>query len=259
MAHFPSGTEYETGLILSGGGARGFAHAGVLKALNEFGIYPDIIAGVSAGAIVGALYADGYSPEEIYQIFAGEKSFFNYVKLAVPAKGLFKAVGLKKNLSSHLRAKTFEELTVPLIVAATNLNQGKIKYFSSGEIIKAVLASAAIPVLLDPVEIDGELYVDGGVLDNFPVSPLLDKCNQLIGVYLNPIHPEEEFSNLFKIAERVFRLSVSSNAKIKREMCTIFFEPSELGSFGLLDASSGEKMFNLGYRFAAEKLKNSGR
>ena len=73
---FRSGRNYETGIILSGGGARGFAHAGILKALNEAGIFPDIIAGVSAGAVVGALYADGYSPDEIYEIFAGERSFF---------------------------------------------------------------------------------------------------------------------------------------------------------------------------------------
>jgi NTE family protein len=255
---FRSGRNYETGIILSGGGARGFAHAGILKALNEAGIFPDIIAGVSAGAVVGALYADGYSPDEIYEIFAGERSFFKYVKLTVPAKGLFKTVGLKKNLASHLRAKTFSELRIPLIVAATNLNQGKIEYFSSGEVLPAVMASAAIPVLFEPVEINGNIYVDGGVLDNFPVSPLEGECNRIIGIYLNPIHPENDFHNMIKIAERTFHLSVSSNLYNKMEMCDLVIEPGELGKYGLLDASAGKEMFELGYRAASEKLNSSG-
>ena len=71
------GKKYKAGIILSGGGARGFAHAGILKALNEAGIYPDVISGVSAGAIVGAFYADGYTPDEIYEIFSQDRSFFN--------------------------------------------------------------------------------------------------------------------------------------------------------------------------------------
>jgi NTE family protein len=249
---------YETGLILSGGGARGFAHAGILKALNEAGIYPDIIAGVSAGAIVGALYADGHSPEEIFHIFSGDKHFFKYVKISVPGKGLFKMVGLKQSIDKHLRAKNFEDLQIPLIIAATNLNEGKITYFRKGVILDKILASAAIPVLFEPVEIGGHLYVDGGVLDNFPVEPLSGECGKMIGVYLNPIQPEKEFHNLFKVAERTFRLSVSSNIHKKLELCDLYFEPPELGNFGLLDASSGKEVFELGYRVASEALEKRG-
>ncbi len=250
------GKKFDTGVILSGGGARGFAHAGILKALNESDIYPDVISGVSAGAIVGVLYADGHTPDQIYEIFAGRNSFFRYVKIKVPGKGLFKVVGLRKNLSEHLRATTFEELKIPLFIAATNINTAEVRYFSSGKILDKVLASAAIPVLFEPIEIDGDLYVDGGVLDNFPVSPIVKNCRRLVGISLNPIHSQDNINNLFKIAERTFHLSVSSNISSKIEFCDLVFEPEGLGEYGLLDASKGREMFELGYKSAIKSLKD---
>ena len=252
---FRFGRKYKTGLILSGGGARGFAHAGVLKALNESGIHPEVISGVSAGAIVGALYADGHTPDQILEIFSSNDNFFNYVKPKLSSKGIFKTEGLKENLSSNLNASTFEELKLPLYIAATNIHTGKIEYFNSGSIVERVLASAAIPVLFEPVEIDGQLYVDGGVIDNFPVSPILKDCRQLIGISLNPILQEENFNNLVKIAERTFRLSVSSNISPKIGLCDKVFEPETLGSYGLLDASKGKDIFEMGYDYALKALK----
>jgi NTE family protein len=252
---FRSGKEFKTGIILSGGGVRGFAHAGILKALNEAGIEPDIISGVSAGAIVGSLYADGHSPDKIFEIFSQEKSFFKYVKIKLPGKGLFKTVGLSKNLSKHLKAEKLEDLEIPLIIASTNMSRGEIVYFDRGKLLDRVLASAAIPVLFEPVEIDGDLFIDGGVLDNFPVTPLVKRCRELIGVSLNPISPEDEFNNLIHIAERSFRLSVSSNISSKISLCDRLFEPEELGGFGLLDVSNGEKIFEIGYETARKQLK----
>lgn len=255
-ALFRKDKTFNSGLILSGGGARGFAHAGILKALNEYEIYPDVISGVSAGAIVGALYADGHSPDQIYEIFAQESSFFKYVKLKVPGKGLFKTEGLKKNLSKHLKAKTFEELQTPLYVVATNINKAEVVYFNSGEILDKVLASAAIPVLFEPIEIDGDLYVDGGVLDNFPVLPVEKFCKQLIGISLNPIQAQDNINSLLNIAERTFHLSVSSNLSQKIEKCDMVFEPKELGNYRLLDTSKGKEMFDLGYKSAKKLLKS---
>ena len=249
--------EFDTGIILSGGGVRGFAHAGVLKALNEAGIYPKIISGVSAGAIVGSLYADGYSPDEIFKIFSEGNSFFRFAKMKFPGKGIFRAQGLQKHLSKHLRTENLEDLKVPLIVAATNLNKGEVVYFKHGRVLERVLASAAIPVLFEPVEISGELFVDGGVLDNFPVAPLEGRCRRLIGVSLNPIQSEDEFDHLFNIAERTFRLSVSSHISAKTSACDLLFEPEELGEYGLLDASRGKEIFDLGYQTARAKLRNS--
>jgi NTE family protein len=246
--------KYEWGVILSGGGARGFTHAGILKALNEAGIDPEIISGVSAGAIVGAFYADGYTPDEIFDIFCQEGNFFNYAKITIPKKGLFVSVGLKENLTKHLRAQRFEDLKKPLFIAATDLNHGKIVYFSTGDLPDSILASASIPVVFEPIEIDGIHYVDGGVLDNFPISPIASDCQKLIGISLNPIQDQDDFKNLFKIAERTFRLSASSNIHEKKAACDIIFEPEELADFGLLDVSRGKEMYELGYRMAKKRM-----
>lgn len=249
-----TGKKYETGVIMSGGGARGFAHAGILKALNEAGIDPDIISGVSAGAIVGALYADGYTPDEILDIFCHEERFFDYAKITIPKTGLFRSVGLRENISRHLHAKTFGELKKSLTIAATDLNHGKIVYFNTGELPDRILASASIPILFEPVNIDGISYVDGGVMDNFPVLPIEGACRRLIGISLNPIKDQNEFNHLFGIAERTFRLGASSNIQQKKAECDLLFEPEELADFGLLDVSKGKKMFEIGYRTAKKKL-----
>jgi len=190
----------------------------------------------------------------IGKIFSQEGSFFKFVKIKLPGKGLFKTVGLNDNLSEHLKAKNIEDLEIPLIIAATNMSKGEVVYFNRGKILDRVLASDAIPVLFEPVEIDGDLYIDGGVVDNFPVTPLVKKCRELIGISLNPIHPEKEFKHLFSIAERSFRLGVSSNISSKISFCDQLFEPDELGDFGLLDASNGEQIFEIGYRTARKRL-----
>jgi NTE family protein len=248
------GKKYKTGIILSGGGARGFAHAGILKALQESGIYPDVISGVSAGAIVGALYADGHTPDEIFRIFNQEDKFFDYAEITIPKTGFFKTKGLRENLYRSLRAKRFEDLQTPLFIAATDLNRGKVVYFNSGDLLDKILASASIPVLFEPVEIDGTCYVDGGVMDNFPVAPIERDCKELIGISVNPLQEENEFNSLFSISERTFRLSTSSNMDQKKRLCSIFLEPDELAGFGMLDVSSGEEMFELGYRNAMAQI-----
>ena len=158
-------------MVLSGGGARGFAHLGVIQALNEAGIYPDVISGTSAGALAGVLYADGYSPEEILKLM-NSGSRLDFMRPAMPREGLLQINGIIKILKAHLKAKTFEELKIPLYVAATDLNNGKSVYFSEGNLLDPVIASASIPVLFQPVKINNISYVDGGVLDNLPVYPI---------------------------------------------------------------------------------------
>ena len=151
--------KYRTGVVLSGGGARGFAHLGVLQALNDAGIFPDVVSGTSAGALVGVLYADGYRPEEILQIM-NSSSMLHYVRPTVPREGLLQISGIERILQENLKASTFEGLSIPLFVTATDLNNGVAKYFCEGELLRPVIASASIPVLFKPVIIDNIYYVD---------------------------------------------------------------------------------------------------
>ena len=239
--------KYNIGLVLSGGGVRGFAHVGALKALNEAGIFPDVISGTSAGAIAGALYADGKDPEEIIKMFS-EKKIFKYLEIVIPKKGLLKMNGLIKIVSQNLKAKTFEELSIPLFVTATNLNDGICKYFNSGELLKPILASATVPVVFAPIKIHDKSFVDGGVLNNFPIEPIDALCNFLIGVHVNPSGYLEEFNSILSIAERSFHLSFSTHLGKKVKKCDIFIEPIGLEKFKLLDVSKINEIYKLSYR-----------
>ncbi|HNW56793.1 MAG TPA: patatin-like phospholipase family protein [Bacteroidales bacterium] len=246
--------KYKIGLVLSGGGARGFAHLGLIEALHEAGIYPDIISGTSAGALVGVLYADGYSPKEIMKLM-DHGSTFDFVRPAMPREGLLQISGIIKILKSSLRAKTFEELKIPLFVTATDLNNGKAVRFSKGELVDPVIASSSIPVLFQPVIINNVHYVDGGVMDNLPVKPIENKCKYLIGSFVNPVGYTEKITGLITIAERAFQLNMSKEALEKENKFDLFVAPTELVKYGVLDPEKAEEIFQLGYKATKEKLK----
>ena len=171
--------KYKTGLVLSGGGTRGFAHLGVIAALNELGIQPDVISGVSAGAIVGAFIAAGKNPEEILEIFK-RGWFFQYTQIHLPVYGLLKLDGLKELIDKEIEVKRIEDLQIPLHICISNLNKGRVEYRDKGPIGSTVLASSSIPVLFAPVKLGVFHYVDGGLMDNIPVEPVKDDCEQLI-------------------------------------------------------------------------------
>jgi NTE family protein len=248
--------KYKIGLVLSGGGARGFAHLGVIQALNESGIYPDVISGTSAGAIAGALYADGYSPREIMKLM-NTKSSFDYFSPTVPRGGLLKISGVIRILKGSLRAGTFEELKIPLYVTATDLNNGKAVYFSSGDLLRAVIASSSIPVLFRPLIIDDIQYVDGGVLDNLPIQPIEQECRFIIGSFVNPSGYEEKITSLMQIAIRTFILSMSKEVTEKSRRFGLLVAPPELSNYKILDPEKAEELFNVGYRATLEKLRNA--
>jgi len=247
--------KYRTGVVLSGGGARGFAHLGVLKALNDAGIYPDVIAGTSAGALVGVLYADGYSPDEILKIM-NTTSKLHYIRPTVPREGLLQISGIERILKENLRAKKFEDLKIPLFVTATDLNNGVAVYFSSGELLKPVIASASIPVLFNPVLIDKILYVDGGVLDNLPIKPIEGMCDLIIGSFVNPTGYEETVTSLVQIAERTFMLNMSKELDLKEKKFDVFIAPPELKNYKILDPEKAIEVFDIGYNATKSKLED---
>jgi NTE family protein len=247
--------KYKTGLVLSGGGARGFAHLGLIQALNDAGIFPDVISGTSAGAIVGVLYADGYSPKEILKLM-NSGSRLDFMRPAMPREGLLQISGISKILKANLRAKTFAELKITLFVTATDINNGKPVYFSEGELIDPVIASASIPVLFQPVKINDISYVDGGVLDNLPVFPIENKCCVIIGSFVNPVGYAEKISGLINIAERTFMLSMSKEIIEKAKKFHLFVAPHELRNFKILDPEKASELFDIGYEATREKLKD---
>jgi len=244
---------FKTGLVLSGGGARGFAHLGVLEALEEKGLKPDFISGVSAGAIVGAFYADGYSPHQILEMFV-EKKIFALVRLTIPTEGFLKMTGLKELIKEKLRSVRFQNLKIPLVVAATNMTKGKIVYFKEGRLFDKIMASASIPMLFEPYKINKDVYVDGGVFDSMPISPLLGKCKKIIGVNINPRYEQQKLKGLIQIAERSFYLRVISHVESTMKECDVFIEPQALKDYGIFDVKKAQEMFEIGYKEACRVL-----
>jgi NTE family protein len=248
---------YKTGLVLSGGGTRGFAHLGVLKALEEKGIKPDIISGVSAGAIAGVLYADGKKPDDILEMLASQK-ILDYFDFNIPKTGLIKMNGFEKTLNKHLEAVNFEDLKIPLKVFAVNVNTADYVCFEKGPLSPAIKASSSIPIIFPPVKIGDYYYCDGGTINNFPVEPLLDICDRIIGVSVNPLGNTRKLNNLKQIAERTFHLAIRSHTMDRKNMCDLYIEPEGLEDYGLLELKSSRKIFDLGYKATIKALEEKG-
>lgn len=251
----PTGKKYRIGLALSGGGAKGIAHIGAIKAIEDFGLKIDIIAGVSAGAIVGALYADGRSTNEIKDFFLSN-TLMQMVRPNLPKNGgLVNSDRYMRKLGRTLRAKTFEELNIPLIINATELNAGKNVYFQSGELLDKIIASASVPIFFNPKVINGKQYVDGGIFCNLPASILRRDCDVLIGVHVNPTEPKEHAEGMIEVAERIFHLAVNGNTQEQKKLCDIVVETSKAKKFGMFNVAKGEIIYKIGYHYTMMALK----
>lgn len=178
------GRHLTVGLVLSGGGARGFAHIGVLRVLEREGARYDVIAGTSMGAIIGALVAAGHGPTKIQEITANT-TWRDVVDLSLRT-GLMKGDRLHDLLEEHLPA-TFEELQIPLAVISTDIESGEEVVHTEGDLITAVRASAGFPGAFEPVYMDGRTLGDGGIVNNLPVSAaLLLGANRTIASDVTP-------------------------------------------------------------------------
>ena len=245
---------YKIGIALSGGGIKGLCHAGVLKALEEQGIKPDILSGVSAGAVVGALYADGYTPDEIAKLFE-DISFRQMTKIQIPDGGFFKIDAFQRFLAKNLRAKTFEELKIPLRVVATDLDKGLSVTFSNGELVRTVIASCSVPVLFKPKVIAGVHYVDGGVLKNFPVSTIRDDCEKVIGINASPMVADDYKPTTLNVAARSYHFMFKANILHDKELCDLLIEPMDMGNYDTFDVNKGREIFELGYQSTRQMLR----
>lgn len=245
--------KYNTGLVLSGGGTRGFAHLGVIKALHEKGIYPDVISGVSAGAITGAFIAAGKPPEQIMEIFK-KGWFFRFTKTQIPVDGLFRLDGLKEVIEKEISTKNIEDLETPLFVGVSNLNTGTVEYINHGPLGDWVLASSSIPVLFSPVKIGGYHYSDGGILDNIPIEPIKNDCERIIVVNITPLNPTDKMKNLIHITSRSFYMNVNANKNEAKKYATTFIEPEGINRYDILNRGQASELFELGYAAAMKVL-----
>ncbi len=236
------------GLVLSGGGVRGVAHIGAIKALEEYGICPTHISGTSAGAIVGVLYAGGFDWSEILNFFK-TIPIFHTNRYARRKPGFIDTEKFYNNFKKYFPEDDFKILKKSLFVTATNVEDGRLKIFHKGELIKPVLASASFPGVFTPVNINGSFYIDGGTLNNFPVEPLKDNCDKIIGVYVNPLKniKIEDLKHSYNVISRAYMIKSASESLLKFSDCDLVISPEELMNYGTFDMHNIDIIFDLGY------------
>lgn len=246
------------GLVLSGGGARGAAHIGVIKALEEEGISPTHISGSSAGAIVGGLYAAGVSWSEILRFFKTITIFSAY-RYARNKPGFINSVNFYDDLKTFFPRDNFDALKKPLFVTAANIVEGTSKIFSEGELIKPIIASASFPGVFTPTEINGDYYVDGGTLNNFPTEPLKLICDKIIGVNVSPLKKVtiRDLKHTYSIVERAYKIKLAAESINKFKDCDIVINPQELVKFSTFNMNNIDSIFSLGYSNAKVILEKS--
>jgi NTE family protein len=247
--------ELKIGLALSGGGARGAAHIGVIRALLEHDIVPNVIAGTSAGSVAGVLYAAGQTPDEMLD-FVAKSSVYKLIKVGIPRTGLTNLTYLRQKLIETIRRDRFESLRYPLHVAITNLNTGQVEIRSSGVLFDVIVASCSLPFVFKPVLMDGQLYVDGGVMSNLPVRAIQRRADLVIGVNLIPRcgMEDREMTTVIGIMQRCFDLSVISNTTPEAERCDILLEPLDLRNYHIFQLNKYQEMHDLGYQDTLKRI-----
>lgn len=247
-----------TGLTLSGGGMRGIAHIGILKALEEFGIKPTIISGSSIGSIVGAFYAYGYTPDEILEI-AKRGNYFTRQNLSLSSTSIFKSEMLLALFRKHIPRDSFENLKIPLYVSTTELTNGVVETFHTGKLHQILLASASIPYIFPPIKIGKKLYSDGGIMNNLPIECIRDKSDFLVGVHVNAIDYDAlDPMNTKRFFSRIIHLAIGTPVSYKKNQCELFIEPKGLEHFSIFNARGIELIFTMGYDSTKEFLIEKG-
>ena len=251
------------GLALGGGGARGLSHILVLETLDELGIRPHRIAGTSFGAVIGALYASGLSGKEIRKLVyhwqtpkpakrdakLHRHDLRRWASLLDPSfdrGGLFKGEKIIRFLSDHIKCTTFDKLEIPLCVVAADYGDGAEIVFESGNLLSAVRASMAIPGVFTPVERDGRLLLDGGVVNPLPYNLLQDECDAVIAVDVGGARHEDETHrpSFFDTVMGGFEIMEASmiRYRLNANPPDIYLKP-DIRDIGLLEFYKADEIF----------------
>ena len=240
--------EHNIGIAFSGGGMRGIAHIGILQALQEHGIHPDMVSGTSAGSIIGAMYAAGKTPEEMLD-FVKTTSLFKVFKPGFPLNGLSSLTYLVERLQKYIEIDSFEALEKTFYVYTTNLNSGEETRYQSGLLFDKIMASCAIPMVFKPVELNGNLHCDGGLVNNLPAKDLARHAKMVIGANVVPIEDRTNRSldSMLGILSRMFEIVPNVNARSQAKYCDVIIEPKGLGDYHFFALDQADKIFKKGY------------
>lgn len=250
---------YKVGLALSGGGARGFAHCGAIKAMLEVGLKPDAVAGVSAGSVVAVMHAAGIPPHDMLEFFA-ELKFGDLAKWRVPTDGFFSLERFQEFLRRNIPYERIEQLPIPTTVCATNFETGKKVAFTEGDIAQCVAASCCIPIVFSPIRIGRDRYVDGGVLANLPAWAIRKDCEFLVGVNCSPAIKRERTikDNFMQMALRSYEMMSKNNTVDDMARCDMLINTTAIAGYKVFDLKGIEKVFESGYRATMAYFESRG-
>ncbi|MGF1510174.1 MAG: patatin-like phospholipase family protein [Myxococcota bacterium] len=243
------------GVALSGGAARGAAHLGVLRALRDLELHPDVVSGTSSGALVGSLWCRGLPEEEIRQAIIDFEPFAPW-RASMLQPGLFNA-DYFKNYWSPFLVGALEDMNPRLLVVATDVFSGEPIIISRGHTLTAVQASCALPPLFPSVRVDDHLLFDGGLSLNLPVEPLRSWCNIVLAVDVNPTRTADESctTSAWRLFNRGLEVVFNMATEGSRQLSDILLEPRGLEQFDPLDLGRMGEAEELGYRAALEGLR----
>ncbi len=266
------------GLALGGGGARGCAHIGVIKALTEAGIPIGYVAGTSIGALIGGIYTAGDIKEfENYLLTIKWKEVVKYLDPVIPKKGLFKGEKVCRLISKSLKHKDFQGNKIPFCAVATDLFSGKEVILKKGDLTQAIRASIAIPGIFTPVEKEGDYLIDGGVVNPVPINVVQDmKADVVIAVDLNyhfskkKDEPEKSYGKIKSFFHKwlkpdypniidVLESSVYMMQEKLTEKNLLMHEPDflirpELGPTSIFDFHKAKKLIKEGYEKTRQQI-----
>ncbi len=249
-----SSPQTQIGLCLSGGGARGFAHLGVLQAFDELKIPVHMLSGSSAGALAAVFYSYGYPPQQCLEIVL-ERGFSRYVSMRPSKWGLMSLHKTGKIIEKYLPENSFEALKKPTAVCATNISRGTPEYFTQGELIKPTLASVSVPFFFQPVTINGHRYIDGGISNNLPLEPLQEKCNFIISVNITPFEKKLPVRSVRDIILKSVYISLDHQTAHKSLQSDLVIAPRDILRYNGFSMKNADRIFETGYNSALIVLK----
>ncbi len=237
------------GLALGGGAVLGAAHVGVLKAFIESEIEIQALAGSSIGALIATLYAFGTDPDEIAAL-AKEMNWLDVSSFTFSKLGLLSNDKIGKLIRDKVGNKNIEDSPIPLAMIATNISSGGHVILNKGPLHQAVMASTCVPGLFKPVEIDGRLLVDGGLVENVPVSPLEKMgCRTIVGVDLNANREYQEPDDLVDVLLNAMDIAIDHSAQVQTREAELIIAPN-MNAFSRTDAGAIDELIEEGYTAA---------
>ncbi|MFA5233282.1 MAG: patatin-like phospholipase family protein [Sulfurimonas sp.] len=242
-------------LALGGGSVLGATHVGVLKALEESNAEIKAISGTSAGGIVATLYAFGKSAKEIEKIIL-KFEWKNLSSLTLSKFGLLSNEKIGEMIKHNIGDKNIEEALIPLCMIATDITTGEKVLLSKGNVAEAVMATTSVPGIFVPVEIEGRILVDGGIVENIPLSCLKSyQVDYKIGVDLVTTQSYRKPRNVIEILYNSFNFLVKTNKKIQTKEADILIKP-DLSKFNAIDMSQMKELIKIGYDETRKIIKN---